>query len=108
MDQLFFQHFTCQVGRVLSLTDHHNPFLEIIVPMAMAHTGLMHSLLYLSGSCLIANEGTSKYEWEQRSDHHSSKAIGLLQDDLATSYTHDMDVIAPIGDPSVAQTLILW
>ncbi|KAK5169127.1 uncharacterized protein LTR77_006436 [Saxophila tyrrhenica] len=107
VDQMFFQHFTCQVGRVLSLTDHQNPFLEIIVPMAMAHTGLMHSLLYLSGSCLIANENNKHFDWEQRSDHHSSKAIGLLQEDLATSTNPETGAVIPIADPSVAQTLIL-
>jgi hypothetical protein len=110
VDQMFFQHFTCQVGRVLSLTDHQNPFLEIIVPMAMAHTGLMHSLLYLSGSCLIANEDLRKFEWEQRSEHHSSQAIGLLKEDLAGNASNSPDptsAIIPIGDPSIAQTLIL-
>lgn len=107
VDQLFFQHFTCQIGRVLSLTDHQNPFLEIIVPMAMAHTGLMHSLLYLSGSCLIANENTSRFEWEQRSEHHSSKAIGLLKEDLSSTTDQNTQTVALVGDPSIAQTLIL-
>lgn len=109
VDQLFFQHFTCQVGKVLSLTDHQNPFLEIIVPMAMSHTGLMHSLLYLSGSCLIANEQSPKYEWEQRSEHHSSKAMRLLQQDLAdtTKPADGQDAVATVGDPSIAQTLVL-
>lgn len=107
VDQLFFQHFTCQVGNVLSLTDHHNPFLELIVPMSMSHTGLMHSLLYLSGSCLIANQESPKYEWEQRSEHHSSKAIRLLQDDLSSTTKEDEGTVATIGDPSIAQTLVL-
>ena len=107
VDQMFFQHFTCQVGKVLSLTDHQNPFLEIIVPMAMSHTGLMHSLLYLSGSCLIANEETPKYEWEQRSEHHSSKAMRLLQQDLAQPVDEEEGAVAHIGDPSIAQTLVL-
>ncbi|KAK3681177.1 hypothetical protein LTR37_020959 [Vermiconidia calcicola] len=107
VDQMFFGYFTCQVGKVLSLTDHHNPFLEIIVPMAMAHTGLMHSLLYLSGSCLIANEDAPQYDWRQRSEHHSSKAIGLLQQDLARTTSEEQNDVAPVGDPSIAQTLIL-
>ena len=107
VDQLFFQHFTCQVGKVLSLTDRQNPFLEIIVPMAMSHTGLMHSLLYLSGSCLMANKERPVYEWEQRSEHHSSKAIRLLQQDLAQTSSDKEGAVATIGDPSIAQTLIL-
>ena len=107
VDQLFFQHFTSSMGKVLSLTDHHNPFLEIIVPMAMAHTGLMHSLLYLSGSCLIANATAPRFEWEQRSEHHSSKAIGLLKHDLSNTTPDGTGAMAPVGDPSIAQTLIL-
>lgn len=110
IDQMFFHHFTAQVGKVLSLTDHQNPFLEIIVPMAMGHTGLMHSLLYLSGSCLMANEPAPKSEWEERQEHHSSKAMRLLQQDLSKSTDVDEDdnlTVATIGDPSIAQTLVL-
>ncbi|KAK5114534.1 hypothetical protein LTR62_002469 [Meristemomyces frigidus] len=103
IDRMFFHHFTAQLGNVLSLTDHHNPFLEIIVPMAMGHAGLMHSVLYLSGSCLIANEPGSRTEWEERQEHHSSRAMRLLQDDL--SQTADSE--ATITDPSIAQTLVL-
>ncbi|KAK5137150.1 hypothetical protein LTR08_000655 [Meristemomyces frigidus] len=109
VDQLFFHHFTAHVGKVLSLNDHQNPFLEIIVPMAMGHTGLMHSLLYLSGSCLLANEPNQSAiaEWEQRQEHHSSKAMRLLQQDLAEASDSRPDSVAIIGDPSIAQTLIL-
>jgi hypothetical protein len=107
VDQLFFHHFTTHVGKVLSLTDHQNPFLDIIVPMAMGHVGLMHSLLYLSGSCLIANESTPNSEWEERQEHHSSRAMRLLQQDLADSAEATGNAVATIGDPSIAQTLIL-
>jgi len=107
IDQMFFHHFTTQVGKVLSLTDHHNPFLEIIVPMAMSHTGLMHSLLYLSGSCLTANESASNAEWEQRQERHSSRAMRLLQQDLCEATRTSDGAVATIGDPSIAQTLVL-
>ncbi|KAI6789186.1 hypothetical protein KC367_g1348 [Hortaea werneckii] len=107
VDQMFFHHFTAQVGKVLSLTDHQNPFLEIIVPMAMGHTGLMHSLLYLSGSILVANEPNPKSDWEERQEHHSSKAMRLLQQDLASTTSNGTDAVAHIGDPSIAQTLVL-
>lgn len=108
VDQMFFQHFTCNVSKVLSLNDHHNPFLDHIVPMSMSHTGLMHSLLYLSGSCLVAKAPSSNWEWEERSAHHSSKAMGLLMDDIKESHSHaDENSPAVVGDPSIAQTLIL-
>lgn len=107
VDQMFFHHFTAQVGKVLSLTDHQNPFLDIIVPMAMGHAGLMHSLLYLSGSILVANAPAPKSEWEERQDYHSSKAMRLLQQDLASSTPSEQSTVAHIGDPSIAQTLVL-
>ncbi|KAK3630673.1 hypothetical protein LTR56_017353 [Elasticomyces elasticus] len=107
VDQMFFHHFTTHVGKVLSLTDSHNPFLEIIVPMAMGHEGLMHSLLYLSGSCLMANESNPNTEWEERQEHHSSRAMRLLQEDLSEPAGADDNTVASIGDPSIAQTLLL-
>ncbi|KAK5725608.1 hypothetical protein LTR15_003798 [Elasticomyces elasticus] len=107
VDQMFFHHFTTHVGKVLSLTDSHNPFLEIIVPMAMGHEGLMHSLLYLSGSCLMANESKPNTEWEERQEHHSSRAMRLLQEDLSEPAGADDNTVASIGDPSIAQTLLL-
>ena len=107
LDQMFFHHFTAQVGKVLSLTDHQNPFLEIIVPMAMGHEGLMHSLLYLSGSCLMANETSPRSDWEERQEHHSSRAMRLLQQDLSDSASTGQSSDATVADPSIAQTLLL-
>lgn len=107
VDQLFFQHFTCNVSKVLSVNDYQNPFLEHIVPMSMSHPGLMHSLLSLSGSCLVAKAPTSNWEWEQRQVHHSGKAMGLLSQDLQEAHNHGSNQSAIVSDPSIAQTLIL-
>lgn len=110
VDQMFFQHFTCQVGKVLSLTDHGNPFIDLIVPMAMRHTGLMHSLLYLSGSCLLAGDFSGKWEWKERQLHHNGEAMRILQNDVGGT-NHDSQesnrAVVPIGDSSIAQTLVL-
>ena len=108
VDQMFFQHFTCNVSKVLSLNDHHNPFLDHIVPMSMSHAGLMHSLLYLSGSCLVAKSPNANWEWEERQAHHSGQAINLLMGDIQKSNeANGEESIAAIGDPTIAQTLIL-
>ncbi|EME42462.1 hypothetical protein DOTSEDRAFT_54819 [Dothistroma septosporum NZE10] len=107
VDMMFFQHFTGQVGRVLSLTDHGNPFIDIIVPMAMRHTGLMHSLLYLSGSCLLAGGYNGKYEWAERQLHHSHRAVQLLRNDVEGTNLDQNSAVVPIGDSSIAQTLVL-
>jgi hypothetical protein len=106
IDQLFFQHFTCNVSKVLSVNDYQNPFLEHIVPMSMSHAGLMHSLLSLSGSCLVAKSPNINWEWAERQSHHSGQAMGLLSKDIANVNTKT-DTDALVSDPSIAQTLIL-
>jgi hypothetical protein len=109
VDHLFFQHFTCHVGKVLSVNDNdqQNPFLKHIVPMALSHPGLMHSLLSLSGSCLVAKATTPNWEWEERQAHHGGKAMGLLSEDLRNVNDSKDDQNAVVSDPSIAQTLIL-
>lgn len=108
VDMMFFQHFTANLENVLSLTDTYNPFKEIIVPMAMHDEGLMHSVLYLSGSCLTASE--SRLEWEQRQIHHNDKAITILRQGLEQSSASNVQEVSslPNGDPSIAQTLVLF
>jgi hypothetical protein len=110
VDQLFLHHFTCNVSKVLSVNDNDdkkNPFLKHIVPMAISHAGLMHSLLSLSGSCLVAKAPIANWEWEERQAHHSGKAMGLLSEDLRDINEKKDDQNAVVGDPSIAQTLIL-
>ena len=106
---MFYHYFTRQLGKVLSLTDTKNPFLELILPMAKGHDGLMHSLLYLSGSCLLA-EGLDHPEWARRQEHHGSNAMTLLREDLNSltdSAREGSNAVVPISDPTIAQTLIL-
>jgi hypothetical protein len=107
VDQLFFQHFTCNVSKVLSVNDYQNPFLEHIVPMSMSHAGLMHSLLSLSGSCLVAKSPNANWEWIERQTHHNGRAVGLLSQDIADMNNDNANPGTLVGDPSIAQTLIL-
>lgn len=108
VDMVFLEHFVSQLGNVLSLTDKYNPFKEIIVPMAMQHPSLMHSVLFLSGSCLTAKD--AREDWQERQIHHNNKAITLLRESLdqpseLVVYDHSA---FPNGDPTIAQTLILF
>lgn len=108
VDKMFFLYFTSQLGNVLSLTDTYNPFQDIIIPMARSNAGLMHSVLYLSGSCLTANE--PRLEWEERQAYHNDKAVALLRESLeppSTLNVHDRSTF-PNGDPSIAHTLVLF
>ncbi|KXT04110.1 hypothetical protein AC578_4961 [Pseudocercospora eumusae] len=108
-DRMFYHYFQEKLGTVLSLSDTENPFLALILPMARGHDGLMHSLLYLSGSCLLA-EGLGHPEWAQRQEHHCTKAMMLLREDLNSltdSAPEASNAVVPISDPTIAQTLML-
>ncbi len=106
IDRHFLDHFNHTVSRILTLfTDESNPFKEILLPMAIRHKGLMHSLLCLSGSHLASRGKSSAYN--ERQLYHFQCALSNLRTDKkvtanATGLSRD-----PIDDPTVAQTLVL-
>ncbi|KAF8460993.1 fungal-specific transcription factor domain-containing protein [Kalaharituber pfeilii] len=93
-DRLLLDHFVYDVSRVLTLVnDETNPFQELILPMAVQHRGLMHSLLCLSGAHLARKNRDPKYKVAQH--YHFGKAV------------HSMTDERPIAnDPAIAQMLI--
>ncbi len=106
LDWFFFEHFNLQMSRVLSLwTDKHNPFKELLLPMAMEHRGLMHSVLCLSGSHLVNREQNDSFE--RRQLYHFDHAIDLLRRDENMQRRFNGDHTAIVDDPVVAQTLVL-
>jgi hypothetical protein len=106
VDRHFLDHFNFNVSRVLSLfTDKQNPFKEILLPMAMRHRGLMHSLLCLSGSHLVARDPQPSFH--ERQLHHFDSALQVLQRDDNMLKRANGDTSAIIDDPTVAQTLVL-
>ena len=106
LDRLFLNHFNFNVSRVLTLfTDRHNPFKELLLPMALRHRGLMHSLLCLSGSHLTAHEKNPSFN--ERQHHHFKCAIDNLGMDKNMAASIAGDSTAMIDDPTVAQTLVL-
>lgn len=105
-DKLFLEHFHLRVSKVLTLfTDSQNPFIEILLPMAFRHKGLMHSLLCLSGSHMAAKD--PRVEFEQRQIHHFDSAVRNLRTDAKMARSIAGDQTAIIDDPTVAQTLVL-
>ncbi|KAF2147040.1 uncharacterized protein K452DRAFT_217786 [Aplosporella prunicola CBS 121167] len=106
LDRHFLNHFHYNVSRVLSLfTDQQNPFKELLLPMAMRHKGLMHSLLCLSGSHLASREANEAFE--DRQHHHFQAAVTNLTADKGMQRHIAGDETAIIEDPTVAQTLVL-
>ncbi|CUS12563.1 unnamed protein product [Tuber aestivum] len=99
IDRVLLDHFVRNVSRILTLfNDNTNPFREMLLPLALQHRGLMHSLLCLSGSHLSNADPT--YSLAQQ--HHFGKAMEyLLNDPVLTGQ------IAIAGDPTIATTLIL-
>jgi len=106
LDRFLFEHFTVNVSRVLSMfTEKSNPFKELLLPMATSHRGLMHSLLCLSGSHLLARQGTG--DVRERQHYHFDCAIRNLRTDPNVEANASGDATAIIDDPTVAQTLVL-
>ncbi|KAF2807685.1 uncharacterized protein BDZ99DRAFT_62615 [Mytilinidion resinicola] len=106
LDRFFLDHFNFNVSRVLSLfTDKQNPFKEILLPMAIRHRGLMHSLLCLAGSHLAAREPNSSFQ--ERQYHHFQCALENLRTEKNMARSISGDTTALIEDPTVAQTLVL-
>ncbi|KAF2088528.1 hypothetical protein K490DRAFT_39417 [Saccharata proteae CBS 121410] len=106
LDRYFLDHFNFNISKVLSLfTDQRNPFKELLLPMAIRHRGLMHSLLCLSGSHLTAREANEAFE--ERQLHHFECAIRNLKTDQGMQKQIAGDETALIEDPTVAQTLVL-
>ena len=52
LDRQLLQHFSSRASAVLTLhgDKSSNPFTKILLPMALQHEGLMHSVLCLSAS----------------------------------------------------------
>ncbi|EON63900.1 hypothetical protein W97_03128 [Coniosporium apollinis CBS 100218] len=107
IDRFFLQHFNLNLSKVLTLfTEKRNPFNEVLLPMALRHKGLMHSLLCLSGSHLSACEPTNS-SWGERQYYHFQCAIENLHTDENMAKSIAGDETAIIDDPTVAQTLVL-
>lgn len=73
--------------------------------MAVTHKGLMHSILCLSGSHLIAKEPNN--DFEQRQIYHFDRALNNLGTSMAPAKSVQGENSSVIDDPTVAQVLVL-
>ncbi|KAI9841667.1 MAG: hypothetical protein M1837_000461 [Sclerophora amabilis] len=105
IDRHFLDHFVlCLSNQLTMQTGEENPFRNILLPMAIRHKGLMHSLLCLSGSHL-AQENPEAYS--DRRDHHHLVAIHELRTDKKLDDQANRRSTELVDDPTVAQTLTL-
>ncbi|KAI9801718.1 MAG: hypothetical protein M1833_002400 [Piccolia ochrophora] len=104
-DRLFLSHFVHDVSLKLTLiNDEKNPFKQMLLPMAMQHSGLMHSLLCLAASHLL-NAGNSAYK--ERQSYHYESALRKLRTDRMMEAQFQGRRSEALDDPTVATTLCL-
>lgn len=105
LDRRFLNHFVYDLSRLLTLHDEEtNPFKDILLPMALEHKGLMHSLMALSGSHVYTRQQRSDYD--ERSLHHFDASIVTLQDDMNAALDPENSSISTIADYIVAETIV--
>ncbi|EWC46647.1 hypothetical protein DRE_04134 [Drechslerella stenobrocha 248] len=101
IDRKLLSHFVETVSSVLSkFGDEKNPFKEILLPLAIDNSGLMHSMLCLAASHLARTDPSIK----NAQYHHKDVAIGILRRGL-NSLGHQDDSV--IDDSTVATTIVL-
>jgi hypothetical protein len=105
VDRMLLQHFVSRASAVLSLHEDQstNPFTKILLPMALQHEGLMHSVLCLSASHLCSLSPSKDYE--DRQVFHRGKALHLLNQDLQRQKAGEGGVMV-YEDYNVAQILV--
>jgi hypothetical protein len=105
LDRNLLQHFVSRASAVLSLHGDQstNPFTRILLPMALQHEGLMHSVLCLSASHMYSVNPSQEYE--DRQAFHRGKALQLLKHDLERQKAGEGGVMI-FEDSNVAQILL--
>ncbi|KAF1973366.1 hypothetical protein BU23DRAFT_580400 [Bimuria novae-zelandiae CBS 107.79] len=105
VDRTLLQHFVSRASAVLSLHGDQstNPFTRVLLPMALQHEGLMHSVLCLSASHICSI--TPSKEFEDRQVFHRGKALHLLNQDLKRQKAGEGGTMV-YEDSNVAQILI--
>ena len=107
VDRRFLDHFVYDLSHVLTLNNgDSNPFKDLLLPMATENKGLMHSLMALSGSHMIARNPEPAIN--ERQMHHSHHAISILHADIAAANERGPGASGyPIvDDPTIASTIV--
>ncbi|KAK6330432.1 hypothetical protein TWF696_003528 [Orbilia brochopaga] len=101
LDRKLLNHFVVTVSSVLSkFGDEKNPFKELLLPLAIDNSGLMHSMLCLAASHLARTDPTVRNAQYQ----HKDVAIKILKQGI-NSLTHQEGSV--IDDSTVATTIVL-
>ncbi|CAD0107691.1 unnamed protein product, partial [Aureobasidium uvarum] len=105
LDSQLLSYFVTHAGQALNIySETQNPFDGFVVDMALANSGLMHSLLCLSASCLLIHQSTCTQEIVVRHSHHFDQAVVTLRKGVE-AYSSDNSTQS--ADCIVLQTIIL-
>lgn len=94
-DRIFFEHYVYRLSSVFTVEDsQQNAFKHMLLPMAVEHIGLMHSILALSSrhinyklpygrSLLEKHPDVDEASLLARSQYHHDEAIKKFNEDIA-------------------------
>lgn len=105
LDSQLLSYFITHAGPALNIySETHNPFDGFVIDAALANSGLMHSLLCLSASCLYSQQPTLAQEVVVRHGHHFDQAVVTLRKGVEA---HSSNTSAQNADCIVLQTIML-
>ncbi|KAK3400588.1 fungal-specific transcription factor domain-containing protein [Sordaria brevicollis] len=100
-DRIFWKHYNEHLSTVLTVEgEHKNAFKDMMVPIAVQHQGLMHSILSLASkhidydtpygvNVLKNNPSTSVHKLHERSLYHHDQARQKFYEDVEVSDAQD-------------------
>ena len=107
-DKVFFEHYARLSSLFTAEREIHNPFKDMLLPLAVKHLGLMHSILSLSSKhidyessygqhLLESHRVTSIEEVRKRSQYHADEAMKELHAGIAKEGNDEVEVSARFG-----------
>ncbi|KAI4843504.1 hypothetical protein E4T44_06701 [Aureobasidium sp. EXF-8845] len=105
LDSQLLSYLITHASSALNIySEAHNPFDGCILDAALANAGLMHSLLCLSASCLLAHQPAPAPEIVHRHNHHFDQAVVTLRQGVES---HASRTSTQSEDCILLQTILL-
>ena len=93
LDRVFFDHYCHRLSTILTVKGdepNNNPFLSLVIPLALDDAVVMHSLLGLAGAHLIRFDRREDYV--ECKEKHRAEALTLLREGVTKAVTSNADV----------------
>ncbi|KAL3423809.1 C6 transcription factor [Phlyctema vagabunda] len=104
-DRLFFHHYIYKLSCIFTVEgEQKNAFKDMMLPLAVRHQGLMHSILALAGrhidfrsnygvKLLQDHPNVKEVELQERSDYHKQEAMKLFLSDCESTESDQEDYV---------------